>query len=125
MIIIIKGIGTDMVLISRIEKSIETERFLKKYFTENELLLFNKNKKSETIAANFAAKEAISKCFGTGILGFSLNEIEILRDNKGKPFANFFGNAEEIKNNLKIDKVHISITHDGGYALCFAVAEGE
>ena len=72
------GIGIDIIEINRIENVLErTPRFLERNFTEKEIDYFKqKNFKSESIAGNFASKEAISKAIGTGIRGFKLKDIE-------------------------------------------------
>ena len=63
-------------------------RFLEKMFTSKEIEYFeSKSFKAETIAGNFAAKEAISKSIGTGIRKFNLRDIEVLRDELGKPIV--------------------------------------
>lgn len=48
----------------------------------------------ETIAANFAAKEAFAKALGTGVRGFSLNEVSVLRGELGAPYIKLAGNAK-------------------------------
>ena len=92
------GIGIDIIEINRIENVLErTPRFLERNFTEKEIDYFKqKNFKSESIAGNFASKEAISKAIGTGIRGFRLKDIEILRDELGKPIVNTYNNLREI-----------------------------
>ncbi|MBM6839885.1 holo-ACP synthase, partial [Clostridium saudiense] len=93
----ILGVGTDIIEIERIKKAIErTPKFLEKTFTEKEIELFkSKAMKVESIAGNFAAKEAISKAIGTGFRGFSLNDLEILRDELGKPIVNISDKVKE------------------------------
>lgn len=121
----ILGVGTDIVETERIKKAIEKERFLNRYFTEKERALFQERKnKSQTIAAGFAAKEAVSKAIGTGFSGFSLEELEVLRDEKGKPYLNLLGRATEKAKELGIEMIHISLSHSEKYAIAFAVAEG-
>ena len=75
----IRGVGTDIVQVGRIGTAIKrTPMFLEKVFTEEERKYFkSRNNNLETIAGNFAAKEAISKAMGTGIRGFGLLDIEI------------------------------------------------
>ena len=79
----------DIVEIERVEKALQrNKRFLDKLFTKEEIDYFkSKGLKTETIAGNFSAKEAISKALGTGIRNFNFKEIEILRDKKGKPIV--------------------------------------
>ena len=92
-------IGIDMTTVSRIEKSCGKESFRNYVFTKGELDLFYNNRekpKYSSLAANFAAKEAFSKALGTGIRGFDLSEVEILRDELGAPYFNFYGKAADI-----------------------------
>ena len=117
------GIGTDIIEIDRIKKAIENNKnFLKKVFTIKEIEMFEKrNMRFEVIAGNFAAKEAISKAIGTGIRGFSLLDIQILRDELGKPIAYLSNNIDKvIKKNYTIN---ISISHNKTSAIAFAVLE--
>lgn len=120
----IRGIGVDIIEISRIEDAIQrNNKFISKLFTDNEIIYFNKrNNKSEVIAGNFAAKEAVSKALGTGIRGFSMKDIEILRDELGKPYVNINKLIRE-KFNLYDSVIHISISHDRSSAIAYAVLE--
>lgn len=115
------GIGTDIVEIPRISKLTENSRFLERYFTkaENEYFL-TKHKNPQTVAASFAAKEAFSKALGTGIRGFSLNDIEVLRDDLGKPYINVYNNAKKMVLDATI---HVSLSHSAKYATAFVVIE--
>ena len=117
------GIGTDIIEIDRIEAAINNNKnFIKKVFTEKEIEMFNKrNMRSEVIAGNFAAKEAVSKALGTGIRGFSLIDIEVLRDEFGKPVAYLNNVIENIIN--KKYKLNISISHNKTSAIAFAILE--
>lgn len=121
----IKGIGNDIIEIKRIAKAAEKESFIKRWFTENEIVYFKeKNMHAETVAGSFSAKEAIAKAFGTGFSGFGAEEIEILRDKKGKPYVNLMGNALKKAKELGIDKISISISHCKEYASTVALCEG-
>ena len=120
------GNGVDILEISRIEKLIsENPRFLERFFTTQERLLFQeKGLKVESIAANFAAKEAVSKAIGTGIRGFNLIDIEVLRDPLGKPIVNLIGNAKEIAMSRGIDRFEVSLSHSNTQAIAFVIALG-
>ena len=74
------GVGTDIVKINRLKKIIKKKTYLSRIFNENEILKCKKIKKSiNCFAKRFAAKEAFSKAFGTGISkGLNFNEIIIL-----------------------------------------------
>lgn len=121
----IAGIGIDVVDIKRIGNA-AGDAFIKKNFTAKEAELFEKRKyKQETIAANFAAKEAVMKSLGCGIFEIPLTDIEILRNETGKPYVNLYGKAKERALIMGVKNVHISISHDAGIAAAQAVAEGE
>lgn len=98
-------IGTDIVKISRIEQSCQNKRFVNSVFTENEIAYC---KKYESFAGLFAAKEAYLKALGTGI-DRGLNTIEILHNEKGKPYLNGIENSD------------LSISHDGEYAIATVI----
>ena len=82
------GIGTDIVSIERIKKSLKNKNFLKRIFNEKEILKCKKTKStSNCFAKRFAAKEAFSKALGTGISnGINFNEIIVLNKKSGKPY---------------------------------------
>lgn len=125
------GIGVDIIEIERVRQAIQNNKnFLSKLFTEREIDYFiSRNMNSEVIAGNFAAKEAVSKALGTGIRGFSFKDIEILRNELGKPEvilhngANLIGN-KLVENNNSL-RVHLSISHNNSSAIAYSVLEGE
>lgn len=120
----ITGIGTDIIEIERIENAIKrTPKFIDKMFTYREKEYFeSKNFRAEVIAGNFAAKEAVSKALGTGFRGFGLLDIEVLRDEKGKPIVNFSDKICRILS-LSTFNIHISISHSRENAIAYAVME--
>lgn len=113
------GIGIDIVEIDRIEKIIERRpRFLERNFTKKEIEYFNEDKlRYESIAGNFAAKEAISKALGTGIRGFQLIDLEIVRDDLGKPVVNTYNKLADICIKYNIKDIKVSISHSENYAV--------
>ncbi|SHH48368.1 holo-ACP synthase [Tepidibacter thalassicus] len=115
----ILGIGVDIIEIDRIKNAVNrNNRFLDRVFTEKEIEYFeSKNFKIETIAGNFAAKEAVSKAFGTGIRNFKLTDIEILRDNLGKPHVKLYNNLYKLSKKLNVVEIMISISHCREYAV--------
>ena len=116
------GVGCDIIEIDRIANT--DKRFLDKHFTKDERELFlKKNNAPQTVAANFAAKEAFSKALGTGVRGFSLNEVEILRDELGKPYINVYGKARKILEELEIENIFVSLSHSKEMAQGFVVLE--
>ena len=118
------GIGTDIVKVERIKRVVErTPKFLKGVFTDKEIEYFNlKKNKYESIAGAFASKEALSKALSTGIRGFSLNDIEVIHDELGKPNINLSDKIIE-KFNLYNHNVHVSISHTEDNAIAFVVIE--
>ena len=112
----IYGIGTDIIEISRIEKAInQTSLFKKKVYTDKEIEHIEKKKNPyASYAGRFAAKEAVSKAFGTWVYGFSLSDIEILNDEMGKPYVMLYNTIKEKAHGLTIQ---ISISHSREYAV--------
>ncbi len=120
------GNGVDIVDINRIENILSRKpQMVDRFFTVNEKQLFlEREMKAETIAANFAAKEAVVKAFGTGFRNLSLNEIEVLRDSLGKPYVVLYGNAKQIAEQQGIDSLMLSLSHTDTMAIAFIVAVG-
>lgn len=118
------GIGTDIIEICRVEKAVKsTKGFIEKLFTENEIKMFeSKGFKSEVIAGNFAAKEAVSKAIGTGFRGFGLKDIEVLRNELGRPIVNLSSKAYRALDREDVN-IHLSISHSKDNAIAYAVME--
>ncbi|MEG1311872.1 MAG: holo-ACP synthase [Romboutsia sp.] len=119
----ILDIGVDIIEISRIRDIIENNpRFLDKIFTSNEIDYFRlKGFKAETVAGNFAAKEAISKSMGTGIRDYNFNDIEVLRNELGKPIVKTYNNLREICIDYNVLEIKVSISHCKEYAVANAI----
>lgn len=113
--------GIDLIEIKRIAASLGNPRFLTRVFSVEEIKLFEKKGNSiPTIAANFAAKEAFSKALGTGIRGFWLNEVSVLRDELGKPYFKLSGRAEQAAKERGLS-FSVSLTHTDDTAAAFVV----
>ena len=116
----ILGIGTDIIEIERIDRAIKnTPMFLEKIFTKRELDELNKSTlRVESVAGNFAVKEAVSKAVGTGMRGFSFNDIEVFRDELGKPIVQV---SDKVKDIIKVDNYtfNVSISHNRTCAIAF------
>ena len=82
-------------------------------------------KRKNRAATNFAGKEAVVKAFGTGFLNCMPGDIEILRDDFGKPYVNLLGRAKKLAEDRGIVKIHISLSDTDKIATAFVVAEGE
>ncbi len=115
-------IGIDSVEIARIKKSMQNPRFLGYILGEEEQrLIEEKDIPAQSVAARFAAKEAFSKAIGTGLSGISLKDIQVLNDEKGKPYLVLSGSAKEIseENGLDFD---VSLTHTDTTATAAVIA---
>lgn len=115
----INGIGTDILDIRRFERLYLNwgNRLVSRLFNKNEIpSYYSKKKFIQSLAGKFAAKEAISKAFGTGIgsvIGFK--DIKILKNKNGAPTASI--------DNINDKVIHISISHSDYYAIAFAILE--
>ena len=120
----ILGVGTDIIEIDRIKNTIDnTPGFLKKVFTKREVEELSKNTlRVESVAGNFAVKEAVSKAVGTGIRGFSFRDIEVFRDELGKPIVRVSSKIEEVIKS-KDYLFNVSISHNKTMAIAFVVLE--
>lgn len=116
----IKGIGTDIIDIRRIEKLVNKsgwEAFAQKILTQKEIseLPENHEKRTARLAKRFAAKEAISKAYGSGIGSeIKFHDIEVSNNEKGAPSATVNGRTE---------KIHISISDEHPYAIAYVILE--
>jgi len=111
-------IGTDITVVSRIEKSLEKfgDKFLSKFLNDEEKLL---SQRVESIAGYWAAKEAISKALGCGIgAELSFHDIIIYKDEKKAPHFKLNAKAQKLH---KITSSSLSIAHDGGFAIAMVV----
>ena len=111
-------IGTDIVQIDRIEKSLAQfgDKFKQRFLHPQEIELVQK---TASIAGFWAAKEAISKALGCGIGStLSFHDIIITKDSRGAPIFTLTPKAQELH---KIKTSSLSISHDGGFAIAVAV----
>tara|TARA_Y100001935_G_scaffold74140_1_gene61849 strand:- start:700 stop:1086 length:387 start_codon:yes stop_codon:yes gene_type:complete len=122
----ILGIGVDIVKNKRIQSLIKNRNFIKRTFGTKELK-FSKVKINKTnyFAKRFAAKEAFSKSFGTGIRGdLSFKDIEILNDKMGKPFFYKSKKIDQIvKKKFKIKKYDLllSLSDEEDHSIAFTI----
>ena len=116
-------VGTDIVLISRIDKMIQEkgDQFLNYIFSTTEQDICNKkNSPSIHYSGKFAAKEAVKKAIlsSKSLLTIPLSSIEIRNDKDGMPLVQIQGDDV-----LDIKNVKVSISHDGNYAIATAILE--
>ncbi len=115
------SIGIDIVEIARVESAIKQwdKRFLHRIYTEAELKLCQGRVSS--LAAHFAAKEAVMKVLGTGTRGVNWREIEILADGNGKPLVELHGRAKNKAGELNLKEFSISLSDTKQHAVAVAL----
>jgi holo-[acyl-carrier protein] synthase len=112
------GIGVDLVDIQRFEKALDqTPKLRDRLFTESEREL-----SSQSLAARFAAKEALVKAVGKA-KGLSFQGVSVAKDQDGKPYFQFTGETEQTIKSHGISQLHLSLSHDGNMAVAYVVAE--
>lgn len=118
-----KGLGADIVELSRFERSLARPDFAATVFTEGERsYCAARARPSLHLAARFAAKEAFLKAVGVGILdGLDLAEIEVVRAESGKPSLRLGPAARRALADAGGDSTLLSLSHDGGNAFAVVV----
>lgn len=110
-------VGIDIVCLDEITKKENLERFLNKYFSESEQQYIKiKQKKEQTIAGMFAAKEAFLKALEIGIGTIKLSDVEILHKENGAPYINKNNIICKTLLDFGFTSVEISISHANNYA---------
>jgi holo-[acyl-carrier protein] synthase len=122
----IHGIGTDIIEVKRIRSMLERhgERARNRLLTEAEQAGSAKfSDPSPHIAGRFAAKEAVLKALGTGLIGaMTWRDIEIRTDPNGRPTVALSGEVAAEAKKRGIAGIHISISHTADYATAQAIA---
>lgn len=119
------GIGIDLVKIERMKEVVEKwgRRFLDRVFTEGEIAYcYEKKNPYLSLAVRFAAKEALIKALGS-TAPVSLNEIEVVNIESGKPFLKVNGRTEVFFREKLITKAHLSLSHEHDYGIACVVLE--
>ncbi|TET35169.1 MAG: holo-ACP synthase [Planctomycetota bacterium] len=123
----IYGIGTDIIEVARIRSMLERhgERARNRLLTEAEQAESEKfSDPAPHIAGRFAAKEAVLKALGTGLIGaMTWHDIEIQTDPHGRPTVTLSGEVAAEAEKRNIARIHLSISHTAEYATAQAVAE--
>jgi holo-[acyl-carrier protein] synthase len=117
------AIGVDIIEIERVAQTITRfgDRFLRRVYTERELSYCQGRVGS--LAARWAAKEAVAKALGTGIGDVSWQEIEIINDARQTPAIHLHGAAADLAGRLDIAGFAVSLSHAKDYAVAFVIAE--
>lgn len=109
----IKGLGLDVMLVSRMRESLKRKGFLERVFAPGEIeYLGTRADTAQSAAGLFAAKEAVLKAMGRGIGAIPLARIEIVHSDSGAPYLNM---------ELETGTIVLSITHMGDIAAAAAV----
>ena len=116
--------GVDLIEIERVRSAIQRhgERFLERVFTPQELA--EVGSKPASLAARFAAKEAVSKALGTGIGQIGWCEVEVLRGEALQPVLRLHGEAARLAEELGLRQWSISLSHTHTHAVAMVVAVG-
>ncbi len=116
----IVGIGIDVVEVARLERSLtRTPRLLHRLFTATE----QQSARVESLAARFAAKEAVAKALGAPG-GLRWTDAEVVKEPSGRPRLVLHGGVAAEAAAQGISSLHLSLSHDGGIATAIVVAEG-
>ena len=126
----IVGVGLDLCQIERMQQAIERPRFVDRVYTAAEagrIRAASEIRRGEIAAGLFAAKEAVSKALGTGLVGIGITDIEITPDPAGCPRCALQGKALDRAKALCGGRftVWVSITHESGMAAAMAILEKE
>lgn len=121
------GIGTDIVRVERIKKSLDrkADAFALRILHASELQQMRSAIKQEQfLAKRFAIKEAASKALGTGFAeGVSWQDIYVEHDELGKPILFFSGKAQLRADALGVNRHHVSVSDEEEYAVAFVILE--
>ena len=120
----IVGIGADVVSVPRFSASLERAPGLRdRLFTPREQLTDERRPRTDTsLAARFAAKEAVAKALGAP-QGMTWHDCEGVGDSEGRPWLNLVGTVAAAARAQGIDRWHLSLSHDGDLAVAYVIAE--
>lgn len=129
----ILGLGVDLVDVGAFEELCRSQPFVRATFTEGERGYAEREGTGGAavhLAARFAAKEAALKALDAAcaLLGVSppavpLGDIEVVRDERGRPALRWQGRAAELAGALEVRRAHVSLTHDGKGAAAVVALE--
>lgn len=121
------GLGLDVVEVERVRQVLgrRGEQFLARILTQEERLDVGDPPRVTSVAARFAAKEAVAKALGTGIRGFSFQDVEVCRDALGSPGVRLHGGAARLAEAMGVGRVWLSLAHERSVAVAVVVLEGK
>ena len=111
--------------IKRLESWKDNPKLLRRFFHPDEIHAAAAKgfMRIPSLAARFAAKEAFGKALGTGLAGFSLREVAVVNDPRGKPEMMLYGSARRALARFGGGTVFVTLTHEEDYALACVVIE--
>ena len=120
------GIGVDLVDIDRFRRSLErTPSMRTRLFTEVELAYVDRQADPvPSLAARFAAREAVMKSLGVGLGAFGFHDVWVERDPSGRPSLAITGRASELATAAGVVTWHLSLTHGDVMAAAYVIADG-
>ena len=118
------GVGVDAIEIDRFRRSLERTPSMKaRLFTREELeYVETHDDPTPSLAARFAAREAVMKAMGVGLGAFEFHDVWVQRAESGRPSLAVTGRAEQIAHDLGVTDWHLSITHTDSTAIAYVIA---
>jgi holo-[acyl-carrier protein] synthase len=123
---VILGLGTDLVEVGRFRLALERRATLaERLFTDGEREYgLGQHDPAESLAARFAAKEAVMKALGVGLGDFEFRDVEVLRADSGEPSLALTGKARSIADDRGVVTWIISLSHTATTAMAVVIAIG-
>lgn len=120
----IKGLGVDIVEIDRMKRALERHpQMRERLFSATERAYCDRRNKPEIhYAMRFAAKEAVLKALGTGFRGMRFRDVEVMRDENGRPVPTLHGRAKQVAEERGVIELHLSLSFTHSTAVASAVA---
>ena len=123
----IYGIGVDLCSIRRVQNIKDLNKFANKILTSDEIKYLDTLDQKNSVnylAKQFAAKEALSKALGTGLIGdVKLNLIEIDRDQSGKPYIKMNDHMKTLLSKIGVNSTFVSLADDSDFAVATVILE--
>lgn len=123
----IVGTGIDIVQVQRIEAILRRRgwRWAERVFSPDELAAAGVGPhRARRLAARWAAKEAFAKALGTGLRGLRWRDIRVRQDEGGRPWLEVAGRASALARAAGVQRIHLSLSHDGQWAVAQVILEG-
>lgn len=123
----VAGLGVDIVEIARMERALaKSPNIRQRAFSSEEQAYCDSTSRPEIhYALRFAAKEAVLKALGTGFTGMRFTDVEVMRDEKGRPYPRLSGRAAQVAAERGIVEMHLSLSFTHATAVASAVAVTE